>query len=376
MGGFMSLTKALPTIATSFKSGLGGLLGSKGAASPAAAEATPRTDRDLPTWIVFGGVAVIALALWFLPSFKLGWIEALLAIVFSFFFVVVSARMVGLVGTTSQPVSGMTIAALLCTSVILAHVRGTGLDSMLAAMTVGVVVCIAISLSGDLSQDLKTCTLVGGTPWVVQSGQMIGTFSAALRAGWVLWLLDARYHLGSAALPAPQATLMATLVQGTFGGHLPYGRLLTGAAIALVAELIGWGGLAFSIGLYLPIATSASFIFGGLIQRALHGRNPVESPEHKREDERATLLSSGMIAGYALTGIAIAFIGVAADQAAGHPSLAAFQWLQTHLTLRDPSTGIKIVEDLVTTGLFVGLFAYLWKYATRRDDLSRPSQPS
>jgi putative OPT family oligopeptide transporter len=356
VGGFVSLARSLPAIVGSFASGVKGFRGE----GPRISE-RPRTDRDLPTFVVVFGVALISLALWLLPPFQLSWIEALCAIVFAFFFVVVAARMVGVIGTTSQPISGMTIAALLCTSFILSHVRGVGYSVMFSAMTVGVIVCIAISLAGDLSQDLKTCTLVGGTPWVVQSGQMIGTLSAALRAGWVLWLLDTRYHLGSMALPAPQATLMATLVQGAFGGHLPWGLLAFGGAIALLAEGAGLGGLAFSIGLYLPVATSASFIFGGVIQLLLKRK---ERPErYAQVDEKATLLSSGMVAGYALMGIAVAFLGVAAGEADAHAWLAPIAWLQNHASLRQ--VGNAGFEDLLTVLPFAALCAFLWRDARR-----------
>ena len=360
MGGFLSLARSLPSIANSFLDGIRGLGQRRTAEAGQGKPRVARTDRDLPTWLVGGGVAVIGLALWLLPPFQLGWLEALLAVAFSFFFVVVASRMVGLIGTTSQPVSGMTIAALLCTCFILSHTRGTGLPSMLAAMTVGVVVCIAISLSGDLSQDLKTCTILGGTPWVVQTGQMMGTLSAALRAGWVLWLLDAHYHLGSPALPAPQATLMATLVQGAFGGHLPWGLLTVGALLALVAELVGWGGLNFSIGLYLPVATSASFIFGGLIQWALRRRHPGDT--YAMADERATLLSSGLIAGYALMGIALAFIAVASDGAATQHWLTPLAWLEQHAALRSVG-GLGGWEDLLTILPFAALTVLLWRRA-------------
>jgi putative OPT family oligopeptide transporter len=356
VGGFMSLARSLPAIASSFASGVKGFKGE----GPKISE-RPRTDRDLPSWVVIAGVALISLALWLLPPFQLSWIEALLAVIFSFFFVVVASRMVGVIGTTSQPISGMTIAALLCTAFILSHVRGTSYPVMFAAMTVGVVVCIAISLAGDLSQDLKTCTLVGGTPWVVQSGQMVGTLSAALRAGWVLWLLDTRYHLGSMALPAPQATLMATLVKGAFGGHLPWGLLALGGAIALLAEGAKLGGLSFSIGLYLPVATSASFIFGGLIQLLLKRRQKPESYPHA--DETATLLSSGMVAGYALMGIAVAFIGVAAGEAETHAWLSPIAWVQDHAALRH--LGDNGFEDALTIVPFAAMAAYLWRRSNR-----------
>ena len=353
-GGFLSLSRALPSIVRSFASGVKGL-GSTGNHAQRL-----RTDRDLPMWLVLSGVAVVSLAIWLLPSFELDWLEALLALLFSFFFVVVASRLVGLIGSTSQPVSGMTIAALLSASFIIAHVRGNGPSAMIAAMTVGVIVCVAICLSSDLSQDLKTCTLLGGTPWIVQTGQVIGTLSAALRAGFVLLLLDARYHLGSAALPAPQATLMATLVQGTFGGHLPWGLLAIGAALALIAELLGFGGLAFSIGLYLPIATSASFVFGGFLAWALRRRHP--GAAHATPDERATLLSSGFIAGYALMGIAVAFLGVAADQAKAHPAFTPFAWIADHAVLRK-AFELGAVEDLITIVPFALLAGLLWRFS-------------
>ncbi len=352
VGGFLSLAKSLPAITSSFASGVKGFRGEGTRMSD-----RPRTDRDLPSWVVIVGVALISLALWLIPPFQLNWLEALLAVVFSFFFVVVASRMVGVIGTTSQPISGMTIAALLCTAFILSHVRGTSYPVMFAAMTVAVVVCIAISLAGDLSQDLKTCTLVGGTPWVVQGGQMVGTLSAALRAGWVLWLLDTRYHLGSMALPAPQATLMATLVKGAFGGHLPWGLLALGGVIALIAEAAQLGGLSFSIGLYLPVATSASFIFGGVIQHWLKRRHQAE--RYAQADETATLLSSGMVAGYALMGIAVAFIGVAAGEADVHTWLAPVAWIQDHASLRH--LGESALEDLISIVPFAVLCAYLWR---------------
>lgn len=179
-----------------------------------AAEDVPRTERDLPTAVIGIGVATIALALWLLPAFRLSLVATLLAVLFSFFFVVVSGRIVGLVGTTSQPVSGMTITALLGTTFCLAALGERGPAGITASITVGALVAISIALAGDLAQDLKTGALLGATPRHLQIGQMIGVVAAALRAGSVLFLLHAAYTLGSPALPAPQAKLMATLVTG------------------------------------------------------------------------------------------------------------------------------------------------------------------
>jgi putative OPT family oligopeptide transporter len=199
----------------------------------------------------------------------------------------------------------MTIAALLATSLILAALGRTGAEGMSAAITCGAVICIAIALSGDMSQDLKTGALLGATPRYLQLGEMLGTCVAALRAGWVLFLLHQAYTLGSEILPAPQAKLMATLVQGVMHGELPWALMLLGGGLALAAELIGISSLAFAIGLYLPITTTASLILGGLVSWWVKQRTP-SSEIYQRQHERATLFASGLIAGDALMGIGIA----------------------------------------------------------------------
>src|SRR6185369_12966316 len=263
-----------------------------------------RTERDLAPRVVVAGLAAIAVALWLVPAFHLSLMTAALAIVFSFFFVVVSGRIVGLVGTTSQPVSGMTITALLATSLCLAAAGERGPGGLAASITVGAVVAIAIALAGDLAQDLKTGALLGATPRYLQLGQMIGVVAAALRAGSVLFLLDAAYHLGSPALPAPQAKLMATLASGVMAGQLPWALMLLGATLALAAEAAGVVTLAFAIGLYLPITTSAPLIFGGVLRAVLASARDGEGSDD------ATLFASGLIAGDALMGIAIAALVV------------------------------------------------------------------
>jgi putative OPT family oligopeptide transporter len=211
----------------------------------------------------------------------------------------------------------MTIAALLSISLLLAAVGHTGSEGMGAAITCGAVVCIAIALSGDMSQDLKTGALLGATPRYLQLGEMFGVVVAAVRAGWVLFLLHQAYTLGSETLPAPQARLMATLVEGVMRGQLPWALLLLGASLALGAELLGVSSLAFAIGLYLPITTTASLILGGLV--AWWGKQEM-SPIRKDNqlDERPTLFASGLIAGDALMGIGIAGLVVSGvDQALG-----------------------------------------------------------
>ncbi len=241
-GGAISIARNLPLMLRSFRVSLQGLL-QRGAIVHHA-----RTDRDLSPRLVIGGTGALGLSLWLVPSFEMGLAQALLAVAFSYFFVVVSARMVGLIGSTSQPVSGMTITALLGTAFTLHALGYTGQAGMAASVSVAVVVCTAIALAGDISQDLKCGALVGATPRALQVAEMIGAAAAAVRAGWVLLLLHQAYTIGSEILPAPQAKLMATLARGVMQGDLPWGLLLLGAALAAFAEAVGLSSLPFAIG--------------------------------------------------------------------------------------------------------------------------------
>ena len=327
-GGMVSLVRALPAM----RGAIANLLSSLRPASTVGA----RTDRDLPGVVVIGGIGVIALALWLLPWFHMRLLDALLAVSFTFFFVAVSSEIVGLIGTTSQPVSGMTITALLVTAFAILVSGRTGAEGSAAAIRVAAIVAVSIALAGDMSQDLKTGALVGATPWVLQIGEMLGTVVAALRAGWVLFLLHKAYGIGSAVLPAPQAKLMATLAAGVMQGDLPWRLLALGAVLALLAEAFGIASLPFAIGLYLPITTSAPLILGGLASWLLD-----RGPRAGERRERLTLLASGLVAGDALMGI-----GVAALVVSG---------LSERIALRNPSSGGW--EDVATIVPFLLLFA-------------------
>ncbi|HZR82595.1 MAG TPA: oligopeptide transporter, OPT family [Candidatus Binatia bacterium] len=339
MGGAVSLASVLPAIAQGAGEGwrvVRATLARRRASERPASEpaARDRNDRDLPAWVPPAGVAACGLALWLVPSFGLGPLEALFAIAFSIFFAIVSARIVGLVGTTSQPVSGMTITAILATSFVLKLLGHTGREAMAASITVGAVVAISSALAGDLAQDLKTAALVGATPARVQIAQLIGTFAAAVRAGWVLLLLHQAYGLGSELLPAPQSRLMATLVEGVAQGQLPWALMAVGAGLALAAALAGVPALAFAIGLYLPITTTAPILLGGLVRAAMDrarraglgagstagaGATGADASRDEPDDARApTLIASGMIAGEALAGIAVAALVVVAGEGALH----------------------------------------------------------
>lgn len=313
-----------------------------------------RTEYDMPLPIVGIGILAMFLMLWLVPAFELTFLEAAIVVLFCFFFVAVSARMVGLIGTTNQPVSGMTITALLAMTMLfllLGHDK-EGLKT--AAIMGGAVVCIAISLSGDLSQDMKTAVLVGATPWKVQLTHIMGTLVSAVRSGFILLLLYWAYGFGAPTpehphpLEAPQSQLMAVLVQGAIGGKLPWLLLITGAGIGLVAELCGISALALAIGLYLPITNWPMIMLGGLIAWYVARRKGGLEAEH----DPGSLFASGLIAGDALMGIAIAMTTVAGlDQA---------------LRLRDPEAGGALFEGLLSTGLYAGISYLLYRYAVSK----------
>jgi putative OPT family oligopeptide transporter len=347
-GGMVSLIRSVPAMRDAAANLLASLRGS--------AARGARTDRDLPGVIVVGGVAASALSLWLLPWFHMTLADAALAVSFTFFFVVVSSEIVGLIGTTSQPVSGMTITALLVTAFAILLSGRTGPEGAAEAIRVAAIVAVSIALAGDMSQDLKTGALVGATPWMLQVGEMVGVAVAALRAGWVLLLLHKAYGIGSAVLPAPQAKLMATLAAGVMQGDLPWRLISLGAGLALLAEAFGVTSLPFAIGLYLPITTSASLVLGGVASWLLHGPRALTARMAAAADgsERArreslTLLASGLVAGDALMGI-----GVAALVVSG---------LADRMALRTP--GVGAWEDIATLVPFLVLFALFTRFGRR-----------
>lgn len=298
-----------------------------------------RTERDLPAALVIGGTVALGLVLWLIPASGMRAPEVLLALLFSFLFVVVSGQIVGLIGTTAQPISGMTITALLVTAAVLAALGYDGRAGVAATLCVAAVVCSAAALAGDTVQDLKCGALVGATPRALEIGQLVGVLAAAVRAGWLLFVLHQAYELGSAALPAPQAQLMATLASGVMQGELPWALLLLGMLLAAIAELAGIASLPFAIGLYLPITTTASLIVGGLIARRWRRTG---------DDDPATLFASGLIAGDALLGIGLALLIVAGYGGA--------------LALRTPAPE-GLVEALITAVPFALLAALLIRRA-------------
>lgn len=300
-GGIISLIKSLPLIIKTFSKAIKGFGHTGGKA---------RTEKDIPMKYAILGIALVAIALCLIPSIPIGPLAAIIIIIFGFFFATVSARMVGVVGSSNNPVSGMAIATLLLATIILKQTGHVGISGMTTAICIGTVICIVAAMAGDTSQDLKTGYIVGASPYRQQIGELIGAICAGLAIGGVLYLLNSAWGYGSSELPAPQATLMKMVVEGVMGGDLPWGLVFTGVFIAVAVEIIGIPVLPFAIGLYLPIHLSVPIMVGGLIK--LIFEKVKYKDEKKREDilNNGILYSSGMIAGEGLVGIILAILAV------------------------------------------------------------------
>jgi len=309
-GGFIGLAKSAPTIINSFRSAISGF-GSRTTVGK-------RTEKDVPlTWIVAGAILVFLLA-WLLPVIRIGAIGALMVIVFSFFFAVVSARIVGIVGVSNNPVSGMTIASLLIITSIFRMLGFVGSSGMVSAIIAGAIVCVAISAAGGAGQNMKTNYIIGGTPKYVQIGMYIGVIAAASLVGLVILLLNSIYGMGNEDLAAPQATLMSMVVKGVLTGQLPWALVMIGVIFGLMCELAGIPVLTFALGLYLPIHLSGSIVAGGIIRVLIDKKFSKDEEQLKQQTERGVLLSSGLVAGDALMGIVIAaFAGLGINIAIG-----------------------------------------------------------
>ncbi len=322
VGGFLTLLKSLPMIWSSVAAGLKGLRERRASNGD---EETERTMDDLPMRFVIGGVVAIVIILALLPSsiMPAGVLGASLMAIFAFFFVTVSSRIVGLIGSSSNPVSGMTIATLLVTALIFVALGKADMpNARFAVLAVGAVVCIAAAIAGDTSQDLKTGFLVGATPRYQQIGEFVGVISAALVMGFVLNLLDTAYGIGSEALAAPQATIMTLVIDGVLEANLPWNFVIIGGVISLVVEMLGLPSLALAVGLYLPISLSTPIVAGGAIRGLLKKRYEGDVEELRGRREQGVLYSSGLIAGAALVGVGAA--GIVALSQLADPESDAF----------------------------------------------------
>lgn len=301
-GGIISLVKSLPLIVRTFRDALKGMAGGTGQAS------TLRTANDLNMKIVLFAILVLTLAVWLIPAIPVSLVGAVIVVIFGFFFATVSSRMVGLVGSSNNPVSGMAIATLLIATLILKLTGEAGASGMQAAIAIGSIICIVSAIAGDTSQDLKTGFLLGATPKKQQIGEIIGVVAAALAIGVTLYLLDSAWGFGSEQLGAPQATLMKMVIEGIMGGNLPWGLILIGVCIAVVVEIIGIPVLPFAIGVYLPVQLNACIMVGGLI-RLFFDRIKNEDKK-KKVTSNGILFCSGMIAGEGLVGILLAILAI------------------------------------------------------------------
>ena len=303
-GGIISLIKSLPLIVRTFGDAMKGFTNKSGPKS------TLRTDRDMPMSLLLAIIVVTALAIWLVPVVPINLVGAIIIVIFGFFFATVSARMVGLVGSSNNPVSGMTIATLLFTTIILKATGSTGHAGMLGAISIGAIICIVAAIAGDTSQDLKTGYELGATPSLQQYGQLLGVIASALAIGATLYLLNSAWGFGSTELPAPQATLMKMIVEGVMGGNLPWTLVFIGAGIAIAVEIIGIPVLPFAVGLYLPIHLSTGIMVGGLVRLYFDKKKGISEEKRKDVVDKGVLFSSGLIAGEGLIGILLAVFAI------------------------------------------------------------------
>ncbi|WP_040214227.1 OPT family oligopeptide transporter [Clostridium polynesiense] len=344
MGGFISLARSLPTIIRSFRQAMSGI-GSK---------ATGDIDRinvEAPLIWVIGAAAFGFAATWLFPAIGGTLAGAIAAVIFSFFFSVVSARMVGIIGASNNPVSGMTIATLLFVTSLL-KVTGVGGDQgMMKAFLVGGVVCVAIAVAGGTAQSLKTTYIIGGNPRNVQIGMFAALSVASVVAGYVVIMLDKAYGIGGTEVAAPQASLMKLIVEGIMTAQLPWTLVIIGASIAVFCALAGISILPVALGIYLPINLNAAILVGGII-RVLVEKKFAKNEERKNQSiEKGTLLASGLVAGDALIGIIIAvFATLNVDIALGT------KWFP------------KIAESsLVAFAAFILLGIWIYFYSSTKD---------
>ena len=301
-GGIISLIKSLPLIITTFSGAMKSMAGAK-------ADSNERTAKDLNLKVVVICIAILTVLVWLVPAIPVSFLGAVIVVVFGFFFATVSSRMVGLVGSSNNPVSGMAIATLLITTLLLKFTGSIGVAGMCSAIAIGSIICIVSAIAGDTSQDLKTGYLLGATPRKQQIGEIIGVVASAFAIGGTLYLLDAAWGFGSEQLGAAQATLMKLIIEGVMEGNLPWALVFVGVFIAIVVEILGIPVLPFAIGVYLPVQLNACIMVGGLVRLALDKLKRDEE-EKKTIVNNGILFCSGMIAGEGLVGILLALLAV------------------------------------------------------------------
>ena len=302
-GGIISLIKSLPMIVKSFKDSINDLKSRDSSSNG------DRLDTDISFKVSIILIIVSVILIFLMPSTPVNIIGAIIIVIFGFFFATVSSRMVGIIGSSNNPVSGMSIATLLIATLILKATGLVGHDGMIAAISIGTIICVIAAIAGDCSQDLKTGYIVGASPKYQQIGEIIGVLTSSLVIGGILWILNTSIGFGTKDLPAPQAVLMKMIVEGVMSGNLPWDLVFVGAAIAIMVELLGISVLPFAIGLYLPLNTTLGIMFGGVV-RLIVDKIKADDKSKKDAETNGTLYSAGLIAGEGIMGIILAVFAI------------------------------------------------------------------
>lgn len=318
-GGMISLIKTFPLIIRTFRQAMASMKKKHDAN-------TLRTEQDLPMPLLLGVILAIVIAIWLIPTFPVSPVGALIVVIFGFFFASVSSRMVGLIGSSNNPVSGMAIATLIIATLVLKATGTVGTTGMVGAIAIGGIICIVAAIAGDTSQDLKTGFIVGATPKKQQIGEIIGVVVSALAVGFVLYLLNEAWGYGNEDLPAAQATMMKMLVEGIMNADLPWGLILTGVFIAIAVEILKVPVMPFAVGMYLPFSLSAGIMAGGAV-RFIVERIKGTDAEKKARTDRGVLFTSGLIAGEGIVGILLAVLTVLGKDIAFDAGLPQFMSL-------------------------------------------------
>ncbi|MCH7548583.1 MAG: oligopeptide transporter, OPT family [Candidatus Krumholzibacteriota bacterium] len=352
-GGILTIVKSFPTMVSSFRIGFQELTRRVGNAK---ASKVLRTDLDFSFRTVLIGVSLIVTGIATLPfvlshvdQFVMRLVAALCIAFFAFFFVTVSSRIVGFIGVSSNPTSGMTIATLIGTSTVFYLLGWTDMTGKITALTVGTIVCTAASIAGDTSQDLKTGFLLGATPRHQQRGELIGVLTSGFAVSAAVVVLNSQYGFGTEELPAPQATLMKTVVEGILSANIPWVLVFIGALMALIVEVIGIPALPFAVGLYLPLSSLSPIFAGGLLRRYIEHKHARDRAKLEDARENGILFGSGLVAGEGIMSVVIAAIAFGA----GHrPDWGGYAWMGPAA----PYVGLL---------LFLGVAAYLVRSAQK-----------
>ncbi|HOM02000.1 MAG TPA: oligopeptide transporter, OPT family [Acetivibrio sp.] len=340
-GGFISLARSLPTIFKSFKEAMRGF--GKGE------KTLDRTNQDASIVWVFIAAAAGFFLTWLTPTISAGPVGAILAVFFSFFFAIVSARMVGVIGASNNPVSGMTIATLLVIASVYKAMGATGADGMHVVLLAVGIVCVAIAVGGGVAQSLKATFILGGTPYKVQHGMFVSLAIASVAAGATVLLLNSAYGIGTRQITAPQATLMKLIVEGIMTAQLPWTLVIIGIMIAIFCALAGLPILPVALGLYLPLSLNTAIFFGGLIRKLVENKFKKGGADLDTAVERGTLIASGLVAGDALTGIVIGIF-------------AALNIKTDFLAGVIPNESVK---NFVSLAIFILLGIWMYNYSVR-----------